>query len=166
MAMPLPELKGLLASKKIEAVKGKNQMVDAVFAHEAKMLEEARAHAAKVEEVLAKQREELATKTASELKEICASKGLKLGLSKDDRIETLLEDAKQSGEVDKVLVGMARDARKAELLAMEKDALRELCDSAGTNALVKEVMVERILAHESEVGAVVEAEPATKKARK
>merc|ERR1712187_450138 len=91
MSMSLDELKSLLSSRKLETGK-KGDMVERFLAHEAKVLEEARAFEAKAEEVVAKKKEEFETKTASELKELCASKGLKLGNGKTDRTETLLED--------------------------------------------------------------------------
>jgi len=49
---------------------------------------------------------------------------------------------------------------------MESADLKKLCDKACVDALVTEVMVERLLAHETEDGTVKEvAEPAAKKAR-
>jgi len=86
------------------------------------------------------------------LKELCASKGLKLGLGKQDRVETLLQDVKASGGVDAATVAMAREARTVELLGMDKDAVLKLCEAAGADPLVKEVMVERVLAYEDECG--------------
>merc|ERR1719221_1953750 len=108
MSMPLTELKHLLISKKLETCNKKTDMVDAFLAHEAQLIEESLAYAGKVEEVLAKKKEELETKTASELKELCASRSLKLGVAKTDRIETLLEDAKTNGEVDKMILAATR----------------------------------------------------------
>jgi len=166
MQLPLAELKSLLSSKKLETG-SKKDMVETFLAHEAKLLEDSRGYEGKVEEVLAKRKEELEAKTAAELKEMCASKGLKLGVGKVDRIETLLEDAKKSGEVDKLLVIKTREVRMAELLSMEKSALRELCEETGADPLVKEVMIERIMSYESEAGTTVgDAEPPAKKARR
>merc|ERR1712050_558866 len=104
-------------------------------------LEASRAYDAKVPEVIAKQREELETKTASELKEILMTKGLKLGVAKSDRIETLLEDFKTNGDVDKMLVSMTRAERREELWRMDKLDLKRLCESTGADPLVKEIMV-------------------------
>jgi len=95
LSMPPDELKKLLSSRNLVAHGKKNDMVETFLAHEAKMLEESRAYEAKVEDVLAKKREELETKTATELKELCANKGLKLGMAKADRIETLLGRRKE-----------------------------------------------------------------------
>jgi len=65
---------------------------------------------------------------------------------------------------------MTRDARREELLSMDKAALRQLSAETGADPLVKEVMVERIMSHEGEFGRIEDgeqtAEPAAKKARK
>jgi len=45
---------------------------------------------------------------------------------------------------------------------MDKEALKALCDPAGVDVLVKDVVVERILSWESENGRI---EPPAKKAR-
>ena len=91
---------------------------------------------------------------------MCINKGLKPGLGKEDRVVRLLEEARCDGEVDKILANLARSSRREELLTMETAALKKLCDQASVDALVKEVMVERVLTHEEEI-----AEPAAKEAR-
>jgi len=147
----LDELKERLKKKGLEVGK-KDAMVDTLLAHEAKIRDEVGAWDAKISEVLEKKKEELEENTAADLKELCASKGLKLGLGKQDRVETLLQDVKASGGVDAAIVAMAREARKVELLGMDKDAVLKLCEAAGADPLVKEVMVERVLAYEDECG--------------
>jgi len=163
-AMSKDELKKVLSSKGLDTTGGKDAQVEAVMTHEARAREELNAYGAKVEQVLVKKREELEAKTAGELKDMCASKGLKVGVGKEDRIERLLEEAKRDGEVDKVLANLARSNRRDEFLAMESAALKKLCDQAAVDALVKEVMVERLLADEAEHAENV-AEPPAKKAR-
>merc|ERR1719330_2100029 len=160
LSMPHDEFTKLLSSRNLVVHGKRHDLVQTFLAHEVKMLEETRAYEANVEDLLVKKREELETKTASELKELCASKALKLGVAKADRIETLLEDAKKDGEIDKVLVIKARDARSEELLSMSKASLSQICEETGADPVVKEVMVERILSHESEAGAVVEEKSA------
>jgi len=63
-----------------------------------------------------------------------------------------------------------RDARKDELLAMDKEALKALCDPAGIDVMVKDVVIERILSYESENGRVTvgveDGKPPAKKAKK
>eukprot|EP00930_Biecheleria_cincta_P086137 TRINITY_DN754_c1_g1_i2.p1 TRINITY_DN754_c1_g1~~TRINITY_DN754_c1_g1_i2.p1 ORF type:complete len:499 (-),score=210.92 TRINITY_DN754_c1_g1_i2:174-1670(-) len=163
-AMNKDELKKVLSSKGLDTTGGKDAQVEAVMTHEAKAREELKAYGTKVEQVLVKKREELEAHTAGELKDMCANKGLKVGVGKEDRIERLLEEAKRDGEVDKVLANQARSNRREELLAMESADLKKLCDQASVDALVKEVMVERLLTHEAENGEHV-VEPAAKKAR-
>jgi len=164
MSKPICELKNLLKSRKLEIGGTKGDIVQALLGHEAKLLEESVAYDAKVEEALAKKKEELETKTGSELRELCVTKGLKPGLNKDTRVQALLEGARKDGEVEKTVVNMIREARRGELLSTEKSALRELCEETGADPFVKEVMVERIISYESEVGENVE--PPAKKARK
>merc|ERR1712151_109849 len=100
---------------------------------------------------------------AAELKEMCAAKGLKLGVGKDDRIATLVEAMSSSGEVDKAIAGAMRSERREELSGMDKAALKTLCNEAGVDVMVKEVAIERILCFESEHGRI--DKPQAKKAR-
>lgn len=169
-AYGIEKLRAILELNQIDAGKSKiNDVVDLLLQHEEKVHENARLYEAKVVEVLAKQKEELDGKSAAELKEMCAAKGLKSGVGKDVHVERLLEEAKLSGlaDVEKVLAMQARTARKEELAAMDTAALLQLADNMEIDTLVKEVMVERVLAHESEVGPIVVASgPPTKKSRK
>merc|ERR1712203_39548 len=111
--------------------------------------EAARVHAEKVKGVVKKMRDELNAKGSDDLKEMCRSKTLALGGSKVDKIARLLEAAEKAGEVQKVLDQMAVDERRAELLAMNKETVLELCQKAGVDPLVKEVMVERLILREA-----------------
>merc|ERR1712032_864866 len=112
---------------------------------------------------------ELQTRSADELKQMCAAKDLKLGTAKDGRIETLIEAARLDGEVDKLVAAAMRDTRNGQLLAMDKESLKALCDQAGVDTIVKDVVVERIVSHECEHGRITMASkcamPPTKKAR-
>merc|ERR1719440_2254519 len=99
-------------------------MIQALFAQEAKARTELEAHHARAAEVEAKKKEELQAHSAAELKEMCAAKGLRLGIAKDDRIATLIETARADGEVDKLVASAVRDARREELLGMDKAALK------------------------------------------
>merc|ERR1712083_299265 len=96
--------------------------------------------------------------------------GLKLGRNGDERIATLLEAARADGEIDRLVTAAMRDARKDELLAMDKEALKALCDPAGIDVMVKDVVIERILSYESENGRVTvgveDGKPPAKKAKK
>jgi hypothetical protein len=167
------ELRKMLASRKVEFAKNdkKEAMIEALFAHEAKTRRELELHEARAQEVESKKREELKALSASELKDMCSAKGLKMGTAKDDRIATLLEAARADGEVDRLVAAAAREARQEALMAMDKVALKALCDSAGLDVIVKDVVVERLLSHEAEHGRTTPAEdskdgkPPAKKAR-
>eukprot|EP00973_Karenia_brevis_P031692 4373130-Karenia_brevis.AAC.1 len=95
---------------------------------------------------------------------MCTSKGLATGVAKADRVEKLIHEARRSGEVDQIVASQVRAERREELLAMDAPALESLCKKSAVDTLVKEVMVERLLVHESEFGCG-DKEPATKKAR-
>jgi hypothetical protein len=166
-AMQPQDLKVLVSRNGLEAG-SKDQMVKALLAHEAKVREDLKAFEAKVSEVVEQKKAELDTKSNAVLKEMCSEKGLAVGGGKEDRIERLVEEAQQDGDIDKIVSMHLRNKRKQEMLAMEKKDVVALCDKAGIDAAVKEVMVERILSHEAEGGAAIalpNAEPANKKAR-
>merc|ERR1712139_18851 len=109
---------------------------------------------------------DLESKTGTELKELCVSKGLKAAVASADCVERLLEAAKASGEIDEKLAVLNQDARRKELMNMHMDSLLKLCKETATDPLVKEVMVERLLAHEGESGRIkLDDEHKSKKAR-
>jgi len=166
-ALPTDELKALVVGRGLSAGK-KEDMIEALFEREAKVVEEIKAYEVRIEEVLAKTKEELEGKSAQELKDMCAAKDLKLGIGKEMRLETLLEDARLNDSVHKSIAALVRDARAQELLAKEQGEVLALCELAGVDPLVKEVLVERLLAHEEELGCRVEleAEPKAKRSRK
>merc|ERR1712190_180883 len=94
---------------------------------EVKAREEARVHAAKVRDVVSKMKKDVGSKTGDELKQLLTGYGLKLGGSKTERIDRIVARQKEDGEVEKILAGMARDARKQELLSMDSTALMDMC---------------------------------------
>jgi hypothetical protein len=146
-AMAAVDLKDLL--KNLGLATGlKGEMVEKVLAHEAKGREAARALESKRRDVLAKKKEEMSVKSVPELKELCEARGLRLGGSKEERVERLISHAQENGEIDEALAAIAREAQRAELASMDKGDLWKLCDTAGVDPLVKEVMVERIISHE------------------
>jgi len=164
------KLKILLELNEIEVGKGTkvNEMVELFLAREEKVRETAKLYEVKVAEEFVKQKVALATKSTGELKEQCASKNLKPGVGKEAHVERLIEDLKENGlpEVEKSLATQARIARYVELMAMDPTALRKLADDMGIDTLVKQVMAERVMAHEDEFGPVVVDKCAKKKARK
>jgi len=130
------------------------KLVDALLAEEKRLHEATVAYEAKLQEVLAKKKEELEEKTANELKDLCVSKGLPVGVGKESRIERLLGEAKTSGEADKILMAKAREDRTAELQAEKIEALQKLCVQLEVEPLIKVVMIERLIAHESTFGPI------------
>merc|ERR1712217_310778 len=139
-----------MATNKGLTIGKKDKIVEVLLAHEAKLHEAVRMHATRVQEILDKKKIELELKPFNELKDLCISKTLPTGTSKQGSIQHLLEDFKNSGEADRIIVMLNRDARAAELHAMDMELLRELTAEKDVNPLVKEIMVERLLAHENE----------------
>jgi hypothetical protein len=156
-ALGKDELKELAASYSLPA--GNSQaMIESLLAHEAKIYESAQRQKAMVKDLEAKKVEEFSSKSASELKELCSAKSLKLGGGKEERVERLLQAARDAGEIDQVLLAMAQAARREELNKFDKTSLKALCDKAGIDTIIKEVLVERVVAREFDV-------PAAKKQR-
>jgi len=149
-ALGAEELKAALAARGLEAGGKKEAMVEALMAREAALADEARRFEERAGEVLQQKREELEAKTAAELKDLCASKGLKVGVGKEERVERLLEGARAGGEVDRLVAARLREARRAELMGAEEAELLRLCEATGADPFVKEIMVERILTREDE----------------
>lgn len=146
-AMDLDELKKLCACRNLDSCK-KAEMVDALLAYEEKRRQEICAFERMVDQSLARREEELLSKSATELKELCASKGLKSASSKEDLVRRLVEIAKLDGSADELVAAMMRRSRMETLRALTSPELHALCEKKGLDALVKEVMVERLLASE------------------
>merc|ERR1719230_1133251 len=123
--------------------------------HEAQARGAQRAHEAKMRAVVVQKKEELEALSAPDLKNLCSSKGITGVLTKPVRVEKLLQLWQQEDGVNKGLEQMARAEREGELVAMDKAALRKLCERSGVEAFVKEIMVERLLKHEVEAGRFV-----------
>lgn len=143
--------KGELIERLLEIEKDelKTEMVKALVAFEAKARAETLANELKIREIVKQMKKDTASKTNEELKDLCMRKGLKPGASKKDRVERIVSRAREDGEVEKVLAAKAREARQGELLAMDEEALMELCHKRGVNPLVKAIMVDRLLLSES-----------------
>jgi len=161
------ELKQLASQYGLEGG-SKDAMVKMILAHEAKLRADLRAFEAKVGEAAEQKKKELEAKTNGVLKEMCSAKGLALGGDKEEKIERIVEEIQKDGDLDAVVSRNLRSKRKEELMSMEKPAVVKLCEQAGVDPTVKDIMVERIVAHESEGGAAIalaDAEPPTKKSR-
>lgn len=164
-AMGKNDLMELLSSKGLETGGSTAAMVETVLAYEAKVREDLHTYTMKVQEIVSKKKEELEGKTNDQLKELCLAYGLKVGVGKEDRIERLVEKMQQGGgEVDRMFSQMQRSARKQELYSMDTLTVLDLCKKLEVDPLMKEVMIERILAYEADVEDGV-VEPVSKKPR-
>merc|ERR1711862_7804 len=104
------ELKGKLLGDLKEIVLGKGlekgakgDMIKAILDFEAKGREQIRLREAKAGEVEKKIKAEIEAKSNDELKVMLGAKGLKLGVSKTERVDRLLAHAKEAGEVERAL---------------------------------------------------------------
>merc|ERR1711988_112831 len=159
------ELKEILSRNGLETG-SKDQMIATLLAHEAKCREDLKAFDMKVDEVAEQRKEELDEKTNAALKEMCAKKGLAVGGDKEERIDRLIEEVKKEGGLDKTVSTSIRNKRKEELMAMDKQAIVKLCEKNDVNPVVRDIMVERIMMHESEADAgMADGEPAAKRRR-
>merc|ERR1712194_591008 len=159
-AMEKDDLVKVLKARSLEPATSKDKMVAAILDHEAQVAQEVKNYKTKVVEASGIKEESLTAKTGSQLKDMCAAKNVAVGGSNDDKIKRLVEVAQGDGELDQMIFNTSRDARIKELNGMVKPELVKVAVSMSVDALVKEVMVERILSHEAEFG-----EPVTKKAR-
>merc|ERR1712054_345810 len=164
----LQDLKEIASRQGLE-LGSKEHMVKTLLVHEAKCRENLKAFESKIGDAVSNYKGQLDTKTNVALKDLCSDKGLAVGGGKDDRIERLVEEAKKNGELDKIVSANLRSKRKEELMSMDKPAVVQLCEKTGVDPAVKDIMVERILALESEGGAAIAMAnadaPPTKKAR-
>jgi hypothetical protein len=147
-AMKIPEIKEMCRRQGLDQG-SKGKMVESIIAAEAKGRDNVRRHKSNARDVVVKKREEFAGKTNNKLKEQLRAYALQTGGTKPEMVERLLITWQEQGEIEKVLAGMAFQTRKAELHAMDKTALYEMCCKRGVDALSKDVLVDRLLMHES-----------------
>jgi len=163
------DLKELLSLNSLETG-SKEQMVKAMLAHEAKSREELAAFEAKVDQAAAQKQKQLESKSNATLKELCVAKGLPVKGEKNERIERLIEEAKKDREFDKSVSTSSRNKRTEELMSQDKTMVLKLCEATGVDPFVKDIMIERVMAYESEAGDAIAAgdsdQPAPKKARR
>jgi len=163
-AMEPGEIKKMLQRKALDANGKKDDMINALLAYEATVCRAAVAYNDKVEAVISESGAEWEKLSLAELKELCSSKNLAPGATKEACRERLGEALKASGEIDRILASRARAARRQELRNQSKEEVLKVCAALTLSPLVKEVMVERLLVHEEEFGCA--QEPAAKRARK
>jgi len=102
------------------------------------------------------------------LKEMCAQKGLAVGGGKEERVARLGEKLREDPTLDAMVSKDLRSKRKQDLMAMEKKDVISLCEKMDIEPWTKEIMVERIIAHESEGSEAIvlpDSAPPAKKAR-
>jgi len=163
----LQELKDLVSRNRLQSG-GKEEMVKSLLAYEAKCREDLKAFEVQVGEAAKQKKDELEKKTNASLKDLCVAKGLAVGGGKEDRIERIVDDVQKDGELDEIVCKNIRNKRKEELMSMDKPLVAKLCEEKEVDPVVRDIIVERILAHESEGGAAIamnDAEPAPKRAR-
>lgn len=162
------ELKELVSLNGLETG-SKDQMLKTMLAHEAKCHEELRLFEEKVDQVAAQKQKQLESLSNAKVKELCTNKGVPAKGEKEERIERLVDEERKAGEFDKIVSMNNRNKRKDELMSMDKSAVLKLCEKTGVDPFVKDIMVERIMSHESEAGEAIAAgddeQPAAKKAR-
>jgi hypothetical protein len=135
-------------------------MIKSILKHEAKVRAERRAHEAEIRSVVVKKKEELENTSLAELGKQCESIGAKGVKGKPERVKQLLLHWQQNGGVEKALTQIALNERKEELREMDNLSLRKLCEKAGLEPFVKEVLVDRISKKEQECGRYLRAAPA------
>jgi hypothetical protein len=150
-AMGAADLKELLHGMELPTGK-KEEMINTLLEHEAKVRAEQRELQARIRAVVVQKKEELEAKPLSELKELCAANHIGGMMSKTVRVEKLLQQWHQEDGVDKALAQMAQDKLEAELAALDNSALQKLCKTSGVDPLVKEVMVDRLVKFEVQAG--------------
>jgi len=150
--MHIDKLKELVSSLGLDAKQKKEALIESVASHEAKKRAEQREHEAKVRGVVVAKTQELQALPMPELKKLCDNANIKGVLSKTVRIEQLLRLWCEDDGINKALAKLAYQARKDQLFSMDNDALKVLCEGAGIDTCVKEVMVDRLVQKEAELG--------------
>jgi hypothetical protein len=127
-------------------------MMKSILKHEAKARAEKHAQEAKIRAVVVKKKDELENISLADLGKMCEDIGAKGVRSKPDRVARLLVHWQNNDGVDKALAHIATEERKGELNQLDNDALRKLCEKAGVEPFVKEVIIDRISKKENEMG--------------
>jgi len=150
-SIKMDQLKELLTSNGLDTGK-KEVMIKALLKHEAKARTVAREQKSKIRDVVVKKKQELEGNSPAELGKLCDAIGLKGKMSKEERVQRLLVHWQENDGVDKALTQMAQEERTQQLKAMENSQLQKLCNKAGVDAFVTEIMVDRISKQEHAMG--------------
>jgi len=150
-AMAVEDLKKLAEQLGLEKAK-KAEMIEAVLQHEAEIRRKQQEHEARLRSLVVQKREELLSLSYGELQQRSKAAGATGKLSRDAHVELLLTRWQAQGGIEEGLAELAKGAREAALLAMDGAELRALCEGCGLDALVQEVMVDRLLRKEAALG--------------
>jgi len=150
-AMAVEDLKKLAEQLGLEKAK-KAEMVEAVLQHEAEVRRRQREREATLRGLVLQKKAELQAQPAGELAQQCKAAGAWGQMSKEARVELLLTRWQAQGGIEQGLAQLARDRRRAALLALGCEELRALCEESGLDPLVQEVMVDRLLRREAALG--------------
>jgi hypothetical protein len=149
-AMSVDDLKLLVTQIGLDPKQKKDALTTIVIKHEAKLRAEARAREAKMRTVVVNKKEELERLSLSDLAKQCASLNIEGAKAKQDRVERILKQWQEADGVAKALEEDRRKEREQELLAMGNAALRKLCEKAGLDPFVKDVLVDRLVRYETD----------------
>jgi hypothetical protein len=162
------ELKEILTRNGLSSAGGKEDSIKSILAFEAKQKDDLKVFESKIQEVIQQKKVAMQSQSNAALKDMCASQGLPVGGGKEERIERLAEKLHDDPSLDALVSKEIRSKRREKLMSMEKKEVIELCQEMEIEPWAKEIMVERLLAHESEAAdaiALPNTEPPTKKAR-
>merc|ERR1712066_468961 len=154
----MDDLKKLVAAAGL-ATGTKDHMIKMLLKHEAKARALAREQEAKIRAVVVEKKTELESQSIAQLGKQCEGFGIKGTKKRSERIERLLVAWQQRDGVDKALAKKALEERWEELMEMDNVVLRKMCDKAGVDPFVKEVLVDRISKREHEMGRYSRAAP-------
>jgi len=146
--MKLAAIKDMVVRKGL-GLGNKEKMIELIVADEARARANVNKHKSNARDVVIQKRQEFASKKNTDLVKLSRAYALQTGGTKPELVERLLTTWKEQGEIEKVLAGLAFKARKSELHGMDKNSLYELCLKKGVDALSKDVLVDRLLIHES-----------------
>lgn len=144
------ELNELLLLNRLDAAGGKDKMIKRFLEHEAKINIDLKTFEGQVDAVAKEKQKEFEKKTNAELKDMCEEYGLAVGGGKDERIERLIVEVKKTGEFDAIVSENLRAKRFDGLLKMSEADVLRICADLEVDPLMKDAMVERIMAHEKE----------------
>merc|ERR1712217_1005939 len=108
--MKLPKIKEMCRRQGLEQG-SKGKMIENILVFEAKGRDNVRRHKSNAKDIVVKKREEFAGKTNKKLKELLRAYALQTGGTKPEMVERLLVTWQEQGEIEKVLAGMAFQAR-------------------------------------------------------